>query len=176
MSSNFWFSMLALVHTKLQGINVPMTNYIINWYFFTIQSFEWHLARAIASRRRTLVHQKTNDHTSDVVRTTSLICFFHQPLCCFLGIFNWFNHSNSFLEKEEKIELELDKISSQGLALQFFKLHVMTCLNGLVRVYLLAYALMTLFGRAYRNNLWLVHKLYSSYVQKLSRIDYENKL
>nr|AFK44168.1 unknown [Medicago truncatula] len=48
-------------------------------------------------KRSALVHQETNNDTSDIVSTTSLICFLHQSLCCLLCIFNRFNRTNSFL-------------------------------------------------------------------------------
>lgn len=114
---NFWFLCL---HGSTHSYKEQCPP-IINSDFDTILCFEVHLARAITRRRTLIVHQETNDDTSNVVRTTSLIRFFHQPLCCFFCILNWFNHSNSFLKKSrKKFELELDKTLGQGLDYQFY--------------------------------------------------------
>lgn len=61
-----------------------------------------HLAR-VTVRRSTLVRQETNNHACNVVRTTSLVCFLHQSLCCLLRVRNRFNHGNSFLNKGDNV-------------------------------------------------------------------------
>jgi hypothetical protein len=47
---------------------------------------------------------------------------------------------------------------------------VRICLDWLIWAYLLAYAIVRSFGRAYWNNLWHIYKLFSSYFHKFYRI------
>jgi len=50
------------------------------------------------------------------------------------------------------------------------------CLNWIIWAYLLAWVLVRLFWRAYGNNLWHIHKLFSAYFCSFYRIAYENNL
>lgn len=98
MSSSFDFYVCMVQYTQLQGIMMPYNKLVLSQSYVLKDT----LARAITRRRTLVVHQETNHDTSNVVRTASLIRFFHQPLCCHLCILDRFNHSNSFLEKSGK--------------------------------------------------------------------------
>ena len=66
------------------------------------QAKEGCLDRATV-RGSSLIGQETDNNDSNIICTTSLICFLHQPLCCLFWLLNWLNHIDSLLRIGERI-------------------------------------------------------------------------